>query len=50
MSGLLLWLILASIFLAYATWELVMRLKKREPAWKSVRRWLLQVFDTLSGG
>jgi len=44
------WLIVASVFVLLATTELAYRTIKKEPFWPNLKRWLTNLFDTLSGG
>jgi len=44
------WLNVALIFVLFATIELVYRILKKEPFWPNLKRWLTNLFDTLSGG
>lgn len=50
MDGVYIWVLLAGFFIVFATIELIHRLIKKEPFWPILRRWLTNIFDTLSGG
>jgi hypothetical protein len=50
MNDVVVWLFVAGFFIILATAELVSRLLKKEPFWVVLRRWLNNIFDTLSGG
>lgn len=50
MNQVQIWIILASIFVVYATAELIIKIIKKEPLWKTLKRWLMNIFDTLTGG
>jgi len=42
---------IASFLIVYATVELIWKLfKKEEPLWKILKRRLINIFDSLSGG
>lgn len=49
MDSVHIWFILAVFFVGLATVELVHRLVKNEPFWPVLKRWLTNIFDTLSG-
>ncbi len=49
MDWIYVWLVLAIFFIGIATVELVHRLVKKEPFWPVFKRWLMNIFDTLSG-
>lgn len=50
MNAVQIWVILAAVFILYATFEVLCRLIKKEPFWPVLRRWLTNIFDTLTGG
>lgn len=51
MNAVQIWVTIASLFIIYATVELIRKLlKKEEPLWKILKRWFINIFDTLSGG
>lgn len=50
MNEIQIWITLACIFIVYATAELITKLIKKEPLWKALKKWLINIFDTLTGG
>lgn len=50
MSEFQVWLILAIGFLVLASIGFVRSVLRKDPLWKSIKRWLVNIFDTLSGG
>jgi len=46
----LIWLIIALCFFVYVTVLWIKSLKRKEPFWRSIKRWIVNVIDVFSGG
>jgi hypothetical protein len=44
------WVTIAFCFLIYVTVLFIRSLRTREPFWKNLKRWIVNVIDVLSGG
>jgi len=48
--GFWIWLIIAFCFIVYVTMLFIKALKKRKPIGKSIKDWIVNIIDILSGG
>lgn len=44
------WLTIAFIFLIYVTVLFIKAIKQKEPFWKTVKKWFVNIIDIFSGG
>jgi hypothetical protein len=50
MNEVQMWVLLAGVFILYATVEFLLSVFKKKPLWRSVKDWLIKILDVLSGG